>query len=60
MRTAVVTGASSGIGAASAADVAECVGWVASLPSRAKVDALAELARDQLGLVKVPPKVAEG
>ncbi|MDR1428277.1 MAG: SDR family NAD(P)-dependent oxidoreductase [Bifidobacteriaceae bacterium] len=37
-------------------DVAECVRWVASLPSHVNIDGLSVLARDQIGPVKTTPK----
>jgi NADP-dependent 3-hydroxy acid dehydrogenase YdfG len=45
-----------GITPLTAEDVAECVRWIASLPSHVNIDRLAVLARDQVGPVKVPPR----
>jgi NADP-dependent 3-hydroxy acid dehydrogenase YdfG len=45
-----------GITPLTAADVAECVRWVASRPAHVNIDVLAVLARDQVGTRKVTPR----
>jgi NADP-dependent 3-hydroxy acid dehydrogenase YdfG len=45
-----------GITPLEADDVAECVRWVASLPARVNIDRVVVLARDQVGVVKAPPR----
>ena len=45
-----------GITPLTAEDIAETVRWIASLPSRMNIDLIRVVARDQISVMKVPPR----